>query len=1013
MNLLRRLLNVAPKTQVYLAAALVWLVFLWAGFGFFLVQNINQRLERLAIFSELVLTVAAPVLADAAEGDKTALIQQTLDAASQSPFINRLTVTSPSGLVLWQSVEEKHPLSAPAWLNNGLKNLLPEVQKPLLVGGRLVGWLQLDFETETLANEFWRLLIKSSIFDLLLAFFGIALGLIPLRRALQNLSALGQQADVTLLAIHEGVISCTEQFKLLSINPAAQRLLGFGAAEVPSLLGRDVRALLPGLFFDNEVATNWVGRAYSFSCKDGALLMLETGLSDVAGNDENAVQKVITLRDVSLIHAVILAQEAELAAHKNALAGMKKVANSVSLTTHTSPVSPLPNGSSELNYLTAWVLAMVAERERSRHALEHQKFAMDQHAIVVTCDNNGAISYANERYCALSGFDQAELMGQMFRLFGQIVNAELFYSAMLAVISKGNVWRGSLQAKNKHGGIYWFSATVVPLYNEYLVQESYMLIGTDETEDQQNKVALAVQSNLMSVLLEAIPLAIYFKDKQGRYSLINPAFEKLFGLTRNELIGHTGLNLVALPYYQFSFEKDESLRAQGGVQTFETTYTNPKTGMEMDFSNRRALTSDDQGNTTGIVGVIVDVTERNQFLRQLTDAKRLAEAANQAKSNFLANMSHEIRTPMNGVLGMTELALELAIDPIQREYLNLAKSSGQTLMVVINDILDISKIEANRVDIESIEFSLTDTLQNTLKPVEAMVRKKGLAFELKISPDLPHRVMGDPTRLRQMLLNLCDNAVKFTQEGRVSVHVSGTPVSAGGFDLTVAVTDTGIGIAPNQQNAVFELFSQADAGITRKYGGSGLGLTISLKLAALMGGRITLESVPGQGSTFTLYLRLAVPHGLGQAEALPAPTPAQEPVVMPPVPTSFQVMLVEDNPVNQILCSVILKKLGHTVVVANHGQEALDLFNKQHWDVILMDMQMPVMDGLDATRAIRAQELPGQHTPIVAMTANAMESDRQLCLAAGMDDYLSKPFKFGELQGILEKAVRQNFPLEA
>jgi CheY-like chemotaxis protein len=427
----------------------------------------------------------------------------------------------------------------------------------------------------------------------------------------------------------------------------------------------------------------------------------------------------------------------------------------------------------------------------------------------------------------------------------------------------------------------------------------------------------------------------------------------------------------------------------------------------------KALTSDHVGNVTGIVGVIVDVTERNRSQCQLQEAKRLAEAANRAKSNFLANMSHEIRTPMNGVLGMIELASELATDPVQQNYLNLAKSSGQTLMVVINDILDISKIEANRVDIEAVEFSLVDQLQKILNPVQAMVMRKGLVFELVFSPGLPSRVMGDPTRLRQVLLNLCDNAVKFTQAGLVAVHVSGAPDSAGGFDLTVAVSDTGIGIAHQQQSAVFELFTQADAGTTRQFGGSGLGLTISMKLAALMGGGITLKSEPGQGSTFTLQIRLALVQEAPQAQNVPAPVPAQESLALPPMPMAFQVLLVEDNLVNQILCRTILKKIGHTVVLANNGQEALDLFNQQHWDVILMDMQMPVMDGLDATRAIRALEKAGQHTPIVAMTANAMESDRQLCLDAGMDDYLSKPFKFGELRAILEKAVRQNLPLEA
>jgi CheY-like chemotaxis protein len=247
----------------------------------------------------------------------------------------------------------------------------------------------------------------------------------------------------------------------------------------------------------------------------------------------------------------------------------------------------------------------------------------------------------------------------------------------------------------------------------------------------------------------------------------------------------------------------------------------------------------------------------------------------------------------------------------------------------------------------------------------------------------------------------------------VSVQVSCTPVNADGFDLTVAITDTGIGIAADQQSTVFELFSQADAGTTRKYGGSGLGLTISLKLAALMGGQISLDSVPGQGSTFTLRMRLAMPPGGQQAEVLLAPALAQVPLVTRLMPTSLQVMLVEDNLVNQILCSTILKKIGHVVVLASHGQEALDLFAKQAWDVILMDMQMPVMDGLDATRAIRALELPGHHTPIVAMTANAMESDRQLCLQAGMDDYLSKPFKFLELKAILEKAIGRDLPSEA
>jgi PAS domain S-box-containing protein len=625
----------------------------------------------------------------------------------------------------------------------------------------------------------------------------------------------------------------------------------------------------------------------------------------------------------------------------------------------------------------------------------------------------GVLSYANDRYCDISGFERDALMGQRPRLHSGTDNTKHFYSEVLGAVSNGSIWRGKLQGHNRQGHPFWVDATVVPLYNDVLIQDRYMLMGTDITQDQQNKAQLSEQLGLMEALLEAIPTAIYFKDSLGRYSVINSAFEKLFGLSRPQVLGKTSLDIVPSLFAQSMVEKDQSLQARGGVQVFETTYNNPQTGRVSDFRYSKALTTNEQGQITGIVGAIEDVTERNLNLHQLEEATRQAEAANRAKSNFLANMSHEIRTPMNGVIGMTELALELALDPAQRDYLSLAASSAQALMAVINDILDISKIEANRVDIESIDFSLSDVIQHSLKPVEAMARKKGLAFVLTQSPGLPDHVMGDPTRLRQVLLNLCDNAVKFTPAGHVAVHVGGAPVVGGGFDLTVAVSDTGIGIAPEQQSTVFEIFSQADASTTRQYGGSGLGLTISAKLAVLMGGGIALDSVSGQGSTFTLRLRLGMPQGVHHPAVMLAPARTQATGVVPQRPSAFQVMLVEDNPVNQILCGTILKKLGHTVALANHGREALDLFAQQPWDVILMDMQMPVMDGLEATRAIRALELPGQHTPIVAMTANAMETDRQLCLEAGMDDYLSKPFKFAHLQAILEKAVSRNFPSEA
>ena len=1014
MNALRFLFNPAPKSKIYLLYAGSWLLLLLLGYGFIAQQVVSQRIKRVNSFAELVMNVTAPVLAEAALGNKTLLVQQALDATASSPYFDTLTITSLKGEVMWQSQIARHPLSAPHGLNNWLQSQLPVVQKPLVHAGQNVGLLQISFETEVMANEIWTMYWLSLIFLVTLATVGVLLGLVPLARALREVTLVGRQADLTLDTISEGVISCNEHLHVIAINKAAQRLLGLSVSDESSGLGQDIRRLLPGLFGDHEVNANWVAREYRFIRHDGEQIMLEAGLVEVQRTDPQPVCKVLTLRDVTAAHALASAQRAQLQEHIAAIASMKSVVNSVAQPMHVSQAYQALADDNELNTLTARVLGLVAEHEKSRLELENQRFAIDQHALVVIFDIQGTITYVNDRYCRVSGFNRGELLGLRPHLNSLARNTNLSYEAMFATVSKGQTWHGELHDKSKVGELVWVDATAVPLYSEFLFQERIMLIGTDITAAKKNKQLLAANLQLMEVLLEATPVAVYFKDSLGRYSLMNPAFETLFGFSHEDLVGKTAFDVVPSAFARFTDEKDLQLKAAGGIQFFETVYEHPQTGAKSDFSYSKALTTDEQGHITGIVGVIVDVTERKRIEGALQAATREAQAANRAKSDFLANMSHEIRTPMNGVIGMVELALEMAVDSSQRDYLSLAKKSSQSLMVVINDILDISKIEANRVDLESTEFSLGDFIAHSLKPVQALAKQKGLIFTLETSPALTDHVMGDPNRLRQILINLCDNAIKFTPKGRVIVRVTGTPVVDEAFELSVAVVDTGIGIAAEAQSSIFEIFSQADTSTTRKYGGSGLGLSISLKLASLMGGHITLASETGQGSTFTLRLRMSVPKPVKQVMAMPAVATFVPPApLVPKLNSAFNVMLVEDNLVNQILCCTILKKIGHTVVVANHGQEAVDLFAKQPWDVILMDMQMPVMDGLDATRAIRALELPGQRTPIVAMTANAMESDRQLCLDAGMDDYLSKPFKFGDLQAILEKTILRNKPSEA
>jgi CheY-like chemotaxis protein len=359
---------------------------------------------------------------------------------------------------------------------------------------------------------------------------------------------------------------------------------------------------------------------------------------------------------------------------------------------------------------------------------------------------------------------------------------------------------------------------------------------------------------------------------------------------------------------------------------------------------------------------------------------------------------------MNGVIGMTDLALDTPLNATQHEYLTIVKNSAKSLMVILNDILDFSKIEAGKLDIEWVEFSLASTVTETLKTIEARAVKKGLTLTCQLGADFPQQVRGDPGRIRQILTNLCDNAIKFTAQGGVTVGVAYTRLSVQEGEIHVSVRDTGIGIPTEKQQGVFEAFSQADASTTRQFGGTGLGLAISARLVALMGGRIWVESEPGQGSTFHFTVRVQQVAPL--ARTTPAPqlaAPVEAPAQV--AARSLQVLLVEDYPVNQILVTTLLKKWGHAVVLANNGQEAVNLFPGQPWDVVIMDMQMPVMGGLEATRIIRASEPSGQHTPIIAMTANAMESDRLACIEAGMDDYLTKPFNAAVLKAMIERAV--------
>ena len=483
---------------------------------------------------------------------------------------------------------------------------------------------------------------------------------------------------------------------------------------------------------------------------------------------------------------------------------------------------------------------------------------------------------------------------------------------------------------------------------------------------------------------------------------VNDAMVANYGYSRDELIGMSGLDLLVpedVPTVRSYLASNPGVTPPGAG--WKGWHHRRKDGTIIDVET----VSDDltlDGRDCRLV-LFQDVTERNRAAAEVAAARDAAVEASNMKSAFLANMSHEIRTPMNGVIGMTELLLDTDLTEEQRYLAEQAAQSGEHLLAVINDVLDLSKIETGNLELDITDFDLQETVARTCSAVGAQARARDLRLDLEISSSVPRRVRGDSRRLHQIILNLVSNAIKFTPTGVVSVRVSALPTSTNSHaTIRVEVADSGIGIDPAKLQHMFEPFTQADASTTRLYGGTGLGLAISRELVEMMGGAIGAESEVGRGSTFWFELPLSTG---SEAETPPAPAlPASAAAPLSGADAPL-VLIAEDSQINQIVAARAIERCGCRAHVVGDGLEAIEAFSRQHFDAVLMDCQMPNMDGYESTAELRRLETDGRHTPIIAMTAHAMAEDRKRCLDAGMDDYISKPMRHTDLATMLSRWI--------
>ena len=516
---------------------------------------------------------------------------------------------------------------------------------------------------------------------------------------------------------------------------------------------------------------------------------------------------------------------------------------------------------------------------------------------------------------------------------------------------------------------------------------------TDITLQREYEIALRKSEEKYRMLIENMNLGLLEVDMDGRIIYANQSFCTMSGFNREEIYGKIAEDIFTEDNHRKVVKDKTESRSKGIGDAYELEITN-KAGEKKWWMISGAALHDNHGRQIGSTGIHLDITEQKQLEFKLRQAKQLAEDTAHAKEIFLANMSHEIRTPMNAILGLGKMLMDSGLTPYQNSFMESINTAAENLLIVINDILDFSKIESGKLQLESIGFSIYDLIGQVSKMMELKTREKRLSFDTHVDPGISNVLVGDPFRINQILLNLLSNSVKFTETGGVSVACTLLNTTTDTQEIELSVADTGMGIDSEYQKNIFQKFSQENASVARKYGGTGLGFAITKQLVDLMGGSIRIESAKGSGTK--VFIRLVLP--IGQVKERKEESVFD--VVKDHLPGKH-ILLVDDNKVNRMIAKAILVKAGFVVTEVVNGEQAVEMVRDNVYDLVLMDIQMPVMDGLTATKVIRSEL--NARVPIIALTAHALKTEMDHCFEVGMNDFISKPFDATKLLQMIAK----------